>query len=307
MRIGKVKESIWKRSVCRQLHNKNEQNLPVSLHVFGVQGWTLAPQRVIWGSLNAMAECRDIALRLSVWMPPGTEEASLKQLIREADALAAKARVSLTVEQVSLSPFAATLLVSAAAVGEEKKLHTPKPHQDLVVAGTVGREGAAMLACEKENALRSRYAASYIETAKHLFDDGDMRDAAAAAEAAGAGPIYPLSEGGIFAGLWELAAAGKVGLDVALKQIPMKQHTIEVCEFFRLNPYMLFSGGSLLMACDNGEKVVRALREKGITAGIIGRTTDSNDKLIRYDDEVRYLEPPKEDEYYKVIAGGNYA
>ena len=117
-------------------------------------------------------------------------------------------------------------------------------------------------------------------------------------------------EGGIFAGLWELAASAGTGIDIALKNIPIRQHTIEVCEFFRLNPYMLRSGGTLLMVSANGERAAAALCEAGIPAAVIGRTTGNNDKIIRYDDEVRYLEPPKEDEllqYYKCINGGDYA
>mgnify|MGYP002587276551 CR=1 FL=1 len=74
----------------------------------------------------------------------------------------------------------------------------------------------------------------------------------------------------------------------------------EVCEYFNLNPYMLRSGGTLLLACANGARIVEQLKNAGVQAAVIGQTTAGNDRLIRYDDEARFLEPPKMDEYYKV-------
>ena len=91
-----------------------------------------------------------------------------------------------------------------------------------------------------------------------------------------------------------------VGLSIDLKNIPIKQHTIEVCEYFNLNPYMLRSGGTLLLACANWSQNCRAV-EKCWSAGGSDWTDDRrNDRLIRYDEEARFLEPPKMDEYYKV-------
>ena len=112
--------------------------------------------------------------------------------------------------------------------------------------------------------------------------------------------VHDVREGGIFAALWEMAATANVGLSIDLKNIPIKQHTIEVCEYFNLNPYMLRSGGTLLLACANGARLVEQLKNAGVQAAVIGQTTAGNDRLIRYDDEARFLEPPKMDEYYKV-------
>lgn len=55
----------------------------------------------------------------------------------------------------------------------------------------------------------------------------------------------------------------------------------------------------MLAVCRHGDNVVKALRQEGFSAAVIGRTTEGKDRIIRYDDEIRFLEPPKEDEYYK--------
>lgn len=84
-----------------------------------------------------------------------------------------------------------------------------------------------------------------------------------------------------------------MGLSVELKKIPLKQETVELCDFIDVNPYLLPSLGALLIACDHGEQLVRGLRQEGIAAAVIGSFTSSNDRIIVNDDETRYLEPPR--------------
>lgn len=330
MRLGKVKESILKRSVLRQLHTERpfafsqyKESIgffpveDVLVKVDPVEGWTLAAHRAVYGAVNSLAVADAVPEGIVpvVLMPKETEEQQLKRFMQEMDALCRQEAICCMPGHTAISPYVSTLLLSVTAIGKKKVpveknpkekevLWTKKaihPDRDIVAAGTVGREGAAMLAWEREAELGTRYPTFFIEEAKHLFDDASMKKAADCARKTGNCYMHAIGEGGVFAGLWQLAAAGKVGLCIELKDIPIKQHTIEVCEYFRLNPYMLRSGGAFLMVCDNGERMVAALRQQGTPAAVIGRTTRGNDKIIRYDDEVRYLEPPKEDEYYKCI------
>lgn len=330
MRLGKVKESILKRSVLRQLHTErsiissqyreNVGFFPVEdvlVKVDPIEGWTLAAHRAVYGAVNSLAAANadPVGMVPIILMPKETEEQCLKRLMQEIDSLCRQEAMYCLAGHTAVSPHVDTLILSVTAVGKkkvpveknsnEKELlwteKTVHPDRDIVVAGTVGREGAAMLAWEREEELCTRYPKFFIEEAKHIFEDASMKKAADLARKAGASYVHAIGEGGIFAGLWELSTVGKVGMCIELKEIPIKQHTIEVCEYFHLNPYMLYSGGTLLLVCDHGERTVAALRQEGIPAAVVGRTTSGNDKIIRYDDEVRYLEPPKEDEYYKCI------
>ena len=356
MRIGKVKESILKRSVLRQLHNHSEQGSPasgedagvlfmpefmpefpevseetgVAVAVNPVEGWTFAAKRAVYGAVNSMlaAGAAPKAISLSILMPEEAEEKQLKALIKEIDSLCMQEDILVLSGHTAVSPYVSTLILSVTAMGsitenrkditahrenntankesiEDSKGNTKQitvvnADLDLVVAGTVGREGAAMLAAEYAKRLEERYAPSYIEAAKHLFDDGSMTAVADILQEKEVVSVHDVREGGIFAALWEMAAAANVGLSIDLKNIPIKQHTIEVCEYFNLNPYMLRSGGTLLLACANGARIVEQLKNTGVQAAVIGQTTAGNDRLIRYDDEARFLEPPKMDEYYKV-------
>ena len=78
--------------------------------------------------------------------------------------------------------------------------------------------------------------------------------------------MHDVTAGGIFGALWELAEASGVGLDITLKKIPIRQETVEICEFFDINPYQLASGGSLLMAAEDGNRLVMDLAKEGIPA-----------------------------------------
>lgn len=111
MRIGKVKESILKRSVLRQLHNHSEKGSPapgedagvlfmpefmpeftqgfsgkngVAMAVNPVEGWTFAAKRAVYGAVNSMlaAGAAPKAISLSILMPEEAEEKQLKALIK---------------------------------------------------------------------------------------------------------------------------------------------------------------------------------------------------------------------------------
>ena len=80
-----------------------------------------------------------------------------------------------------------------------------------------------------------------------------------------------------------------------------EQEIIEICEIFDVNPYELESCGALLMTADNGHDIIKILSDAGIKASVIGRTTADHNKILRNDDEVRYLDTPNRDEVYRFI------
>ena len=54
------------------------------------------------------------------------------------------------------------------------------------------------------------------------------------------------------------------------------------------------------MVTEDGDALVEALEQEGISAAVIGMTTGGNDKIIRNQDETRYLEPTVPDEIWKI-------
>lgn len=173
---------------------------------------------------------------------------------------------------------------------------------DIVMTKWLGLEGTAVLARSSPDMLKARYPADIVEEAADFLKYISVIPEAACAVKSGASYMQAAGEGGIFGGLWELAANNSVGLVADLRSIPVRQETIEVCEYFDLNPYTLMAGGSLLITCKNGGALVQELAQRGIFAAVIGKITEGKDRIIRHADENRFLEPVRGDELYQYYA-----
>lgn len=86
-----------------------------------------------------------------------------------------------------------------------------------------------------------------------------------------------------------------------MKRIPIRQETVEICNELDCNPYELLSNGSLLCLTDRGDVLLEALKQKGIFAAIIGRTTWTKDRVVINGEERRFLEPAKPDAFYGLL------
>ncbi|SCI05425.1 Hydrogenase maturation factor [uncultured Ruminococcus sp.] len=198
------------------------------------------------------------------------------------------------------------IVITAAGETDQKEriadaLLTARAGQDIVYAGWAGLEGMLRIIGEKEAELRERFTPAFIGQMKAYDSELCGLSKIAVADAMGVSVIRQVSRGGILASLWDLAKDTELGLNLDLKKIAVRQETIEVCEYFRLNPYQLASGGSFLMLTENGEALADALNQKGIQAAVIGQLTDSNDKIIHNGEDMRYIDRPAPDELMKVF------
>jgi hydrogenase maturation factor len=176
-----------------------------------------------------------------------------------------------------------------------------KPDQDIVMTKYAAMEGTALISKKKEDELKERYSSDFIQSAKKLIDDISIVKEAKIARTFGASAMHDVRKGGIYGALWELTSAAEIGMEVCLEEVPVRQETVEVCEFYDLNPYKLISGGSLLIVTKNGHELVRKLKGVGIPAAVIGKTTKEQSKKIVREGEAGFLEPPKSDEIYQCI------
>ena len=321
MRFGKITENALKRSVLKQLRTefKNKTSAAVgtdcafseSKRTFS----TIVPVTVdvqeagFYGVVKAVNGLVSQGLtpdhvEVSVLLPSGAEEATLKKIVKDAIDGAKECGVVYAGGHTEVTSAVNRPLVTVSAVGfadderEADILFAGKaaPGQSLVITKWVAMEGTAMLASEKYDDLTGRYPAPFIDDAVKLRDSLFVGKEMKIAIESGITAAHDLSGGGVFAGLWEMAGRAGCGLKVDMRCIPLRQETVEICEFFTLNPYQLLSGGALLLATENGEKLVSDLKEQGIPAVVIGELTEGNDKIVVNADEVRFLESPQADE-----------
>lgn len=164
-----------------------------------------------------------------------------------------------------------------------------------------GLEGTYLLAAEKEKELLSRFPASMVSGTKRFREWLGTAEESAAALGSGNCLMHDLSEGGIFAALWAFADMTGSGLDIDLKQIPLRQETIEYTDYFGINPYQMESAGSLLIAPEDPEALMKEMAAAGIPCGVIGTLTGDRARILRNGDEVRYLDLPGPDSLIGIL------
>jgi hydrogenase maturation factor len=322
MRIGKITENALKRSVLKQIRTeyKNIESAAVGsdcafscdkktfsatfpvLADISDKGYYAVIKAV--NSLVAQGIVPD-HVTLSVILPADAEEKELKAIVADGLEASRACGVPYTGGHTEVSDAVNRPVVSATAVGYMGDAAIvngrPRAGQALIVTKWISLEGTAILAKEKKEVLAERYPIPFIEEAEHFRALLPVRDEAAVAIKSGVSSIHDLSSGGIFAALWEMAERAGAGLNVDLKKISIRQETIEVCEKLEVNPYLLTSGGALLLACDEEEKVVAELEAAGINAAVIGYLREGNDRIIVNGEEQRFLELPKADEIHRIL------
>ena len=196
-------------------------------------------------------------------------------------------------------------LISLTGVGKMKKENilttaSVKPGQDILITKWIGLEGTSVAAKEKEEELLKKFAPSFVETAKNFDQYLSVIPEAKIAREWSISAMHDITEGGVFGALWEMGSGSGVGLDIDLKKIPIRQETVEVCEALGLNPYILMSSGSMMIAADDGYGLAEKLKQSGIPASVVGKATEGNDRILRNGEDTRYLDKPQSDELYKI-------
>lgn len=184
--------------------------------------------------------------------------------------------------------------------GEGSHRKTDMSGMAVVLSKWIGMDGMLQIASEREEELKRRFAPAFMRKVmsrrQELFADEEIR----IGRDSGAAVIRQIMRGGIFAALWELSEELGCGLDLELKRIPILQETVEICEYFRVNPYQLISGGSILFVTEDAGILTERLREREIPASVIGYTVQGSDKIIRNGEDVRYIDRPAPDEIFKI-------
>lgn len=327
MKIGKIPETILKRSVLKQIGHRREEVLVgpavgedcciIDLNgdeiiVMSTDPITGTVQDI--GILAVHITANDIAssgadvigIMLSILLPEDTCETELRALMNDVEKVCKQLHIEVIGGHTEVTKAVNQPILTATGIGKMKKKDMIKtsgamPGQEIVMTKWAGLEGTAILAKAKEQELLTRYPAGFIDGAKKMLDFISVIPEAKIAREVGVSSMHDVTEGGIFGALWEIGVASKVGMEVDLQKIQLRQETVEICEFFDLNPYMLISGGCMLIVTDHGNLLVERLKEEGITAAVIGRINEGNDRIIYSGEERRYLEPPKADELYKVM------
>ena len=326
MKVGKVSQTVLKRSILKPLQFHREEALiepSVEEMCFGVElspdEQLLATSAVLYGDekdlgVFALAQVvNDLATRgakavgasIHIMLPPYAYESRLKAMVEYAERAGSAHGVQIMCAKAEVSPVISKAIVYVNGVGVLKKgellqSRMGKPNQDIVLLKWIGLEGTFRIMREKEAELSKRFVPTFLNGIKNLESQLFSERELAIAKEFGVSAMHQITSGGILAALWEMAESSNVGMEVDLKKMTIKQETIEVCEFCHLNPYQLTSTGSVLIFTDRGEELAAKLNEAGSAAVVLGKTTVDTARVILGGEEKRFLDRPAPDELLRI-------
>lgn len=326
MNVGKVPESVLKRSIIKQIKTKRPEIITGAavgedcaairledgeVYVTSTDPITGTSHEI--GALAVHVTANDIAsagaevigVMLSVLLPDGTEEEELKSIMKQVEETCHELNIQTIGGHTEVTRVVNQPVITVTGIGKvlRDKLVTTggaRPGDDVVVTKWIGLEGTSIIAREMKDVLLGRFNPSFVDKAADFIKYLSVVPDSAVAVKHNVTAMHDVTEGGIFGALWEVAEASRTGLRIDLRSIPVRQETIEICEVFGINPYQLISSGSMLITSPNGHEIADALKETGINAAVIGKVTEGNDRILINGEETRYLEPPRADELYRI-------
>lgn len=172
-----------------------------------------------------------------------------------------------------------------------------KKKYQVYIDNYIGNLGTKILIEEKRSLLEKRFSPSYLD--KVLSDinisiknEGDDMSSFFIYDS------IDIDKGGVLTALWRLCDKNKLGLKYSLKDIPILQGTVEICNFFDLNPYRLLSHNGKLLLIDKKNESDEIVFRNLILIG----ETNNEKKRVRIDGEVEaFLTKDYKDEIDKVL------
>jgi len=206
-------------------------------------------------------------------------------------------------------PILAGQIMGVAEKGCLIRTAGAKPGDLVLLSKGISVEGTSIIAREKGDALLSRgFSEETLERAKNfLFDPGIsiVKEALLASRTGEVNSMHDITEGGLVNGLYEIAMAAKVSIEMEIDRIPVYQETKELCDLFDLDPLGLIGSGSLLITAprDGADRILKQGQKEHMNFTIIGRVTASGPaSVMMITDEGRKQAPFfSRDEIVKVL------
>lgn len=168
-----------------------------------------------------------------------------------------------------------------------------KPGDAIIVSGTVGNHGVALLSFREGYGFESTVK-SDVAPLNNLIEQG--------LKVGGIVSMKDPTRGGLANTLNEWCSKSKIGMEIDEKSIPLDEGVVNACEMLGIDPLSIGNEGKVVIGCvpEMAEEVVKALHSHklGKNAAIIGHATESKVPRVVLRTEIggrRVLEPPAGD------------
>jgi Hydrogenase maturation factor len=175
----------------------------------------------------------------------------------------------------------------------------PKAGDYVIASGNVGHFGVNLLIEKHYDKLKDRFSKRFLDEARMSEADFRIRSCEELYL------MHDISYGGIYRSLYDLSEWTGLGIEIIHEEIPIRQDTIEICEYLNINPYCLFGVGGFVGLChmEAVEKLKESDDYKNGHLYVVGQLTEKKEKLItsKIYKIRRSLTPYMMDEIYSVI------
>ncbi len=214
-----------------------------------------------------------------VLLPAGTGEAEVEALFADMGAALDEMDIILVgghteVTEAVTQPVVVGQMLGWRADGRFVATGGMREGDVLLQVGMAPVEGAAVLAAEAADRLRGLPPETLAGALRACDDPGiSVVEAALAATELGATALHDPTEGGLSAGLHEMAEASALALAIDREAVPWFEPGVEICRRLGADPWGTLASGALLAAfpTELAESARAALEAPGRPAAIIGR------------------------------------
>ena len=250
------------------------------------------------GSYVVQVNANDIAvmgatprwLMVTLLLPEGTSSRSVSAIFDQLREACSALGVALVGGHTELTHDLSRPLAIGAMLGEVSKdrailTGAARPGDAIILTRGIAIEGTAVLARERPDALRAAGVdARVVEVAQgYLFSHGIsiVPEARIACAHVAVHAMHDPTEGGLAAGLLEVARAADVGVTVDVERITVLPECETCCRAVGLDPLGLLASGALLVIVADPEAaaLIEALEQNGIPSDRIGQVTGRGDPL----------------------------
>ena len=255
---------------------------------------TGALERIGWLAVNVNAN--DIAtfgvepafFLSCILLPENANRQIVETISVQMDKAAKKLGMAIVGGHCEVTPGLTNPIVVGCAMGITEKGNYvtaggAKLGDKLILTKSVGIEGTAILAADREEQLKKILKPAMLRNAKKFYDNiSVVKDAITAFKTGAVHAMHDPTEGGLAGGIHEMADASNLGVKMYEEKIQIAPETVKICNFFRIDPLQLIASGSLLIAAkrNSAEKVVEALEKNQIVAAVIGEFLSSPKERI---------------------------
>ncbi|MBS7249498.1 MAG: AIR synthase family protein [Candidatus Freyarchaeota archaeon] len=251
----------------------------------------------------------------SLLMPPETRDEGFRTIVDSIHQTAVELDIAIVGGHTGYYPgFASPTIggIAVFAIADRDGYVTPagaKPGDDVILTKGPAIETVGILSVLREPELLEKYPRSLVEKAKALCKEMTVvKDALTAMEVGGVTAMHDATEGGVIGGLFEIANASNVGMEIDEASFIYPEEVKMVCEAFNIDPVAAIAEGSLLITAKptHSKQIIKRLGEVGIKASIIGKVIgDTKTRTMkRIDGSEVPLEIPRQDPFWPVFFEG---